>query len=131
MMKKEKEKSDAALSGLVLRSVMVLLCVIVIFSLFSRFLSQRLIGKRMANLKQYVQDFGLYVTNKNNLIDYHLKDDVNDEIGSTIALIEQTFKEYERLKLDDIRVVGEVSSFVLKCPMAIWIIKPHLSPLTF
>lgn len=108
MMKKEKDKSDDALFGLVLRSAMVLLCVVVIFSLFSRFLSQRLIGKRMANLKQYVQDFGLYVTNKKNLMDYHLTEESNDEIGSTVALIEKTFQDYEKLKLDDIRVVGEV-----------------------
>ena len=108
MMKKEKEKSDEALQGLILRSIIVLVFVVTLFSFFSRFLSQRLIGRRMANLKQYVQDFGLYVTNKKNLLDYHLQDDSTDEIGSTIALIEKTFKDYEKLKLDDIRVVGEV-----------------------
>jgi len=108
MMKKEKEKSDEALQGLILRTIIVLIFVVVLFSFISRFLSQSLIGRRMANLKQYVQDFGLYVTNKKNLIDYHLKDDANDEIGSTISFIEKTFKDYEKLKLDDIRVVGEV-----------------------
>lgn len=108
MMKQEKEKSDEALHGLILRSVIVLVFIVILFSFISRFLSQRLIGRRMANLKQYIQDFGLYVTNKKNMMDYHLQDDANDEIGSTVALIEKTFKDYEKLKLDDIRVVGEV-----------------------
>ena len=108
MMQKEKEKSDEALQGFILRSVMVLVFVVILFSFISRYLSQRLIGRRMANLKQYIQDFGLYVTNKKNMMDYHLVDNANDEIGSTIALIEKTFKDYEKLKLDDIRVVGEV-----------------------
>ena len=62
----------------------------------------------MVRLKAYIQDFGLYVTNKKNLIDYRLEDDANDEIGSTIAMIDKTFKEFEKLRLDDLRVVGEV-----------------------
>ena len=37
-----------------------------------------------------------------------MEDDSIDEIGSTIAVINKTFKEFERLRLDDLRVVGEV-----------------------
>ncbi|WP_263831818.1 cache domain-containing protein [Sulfurospirillum oryzae] len=105
---KEKQKIDEALVSLVIRNSVILLVVVVVFSFISRFLSQKLIGRRMANLKQYVEDFGLYVTNKKNLIDYQLSDHENDEIGTTVNVINKTFKDFEKLRLDDIRVVGEV-----------------------
>jgi methyl-accepting chemotaxis protein len=105
---KEKQKLDDALLGLILRNSIILLVVVTLFSLISRYLSQKLIGRRMTELKRYVEDFGLYVTNKKNLIDEHLDDHENDEIGSTVSVIDKTFKDYEKLRLDDIRVVGEV-----------------------
>ncbi|WP_333803513.1 cache domain-containing protein [Sulfurospirillum sp.] len=105
---KEKQKLDDALLDLILRNSIILLVVVTLFSLISRYLSQKLIGRRMTELKRYVEDFGLYVTNKKNLIDEHLDDHENDEIGSTVSVIDKTFKDYEKLRLDDIRVVGEV-----------------------
>ncbi|MBP9612150.1 MAG: cache domain-containing protein [Sulfurospirillum sp.] len=105
---KEKEKMDESMMALVLRNSLILLVVIFVFSLASTILSKRLIGVRMANLKRYIEDFGLYVTNKKNMLDYRLEDDSYDEIGSTIAVINKTFQEAERLRLDDLRVVGEV-----------------------
>ena len=105
---KEKEKMDESMMALVLRNTLILCVVIVLFSVASALLSKRLIGKRMENLKKYIEDFGLYVTNKKNMIDYRLEDDSTDEIGSTIAVINKTFQESEHLRLDDLRVVGEV-----------------------
>lgn len=105
---KEKAKMDESMMALVVRNSLILLVVIVVFSLASMFLSKRLIGTRMANLKRYIEDFGLYVTNKKNMIDYRLEDKAMDEIGSTIAVINKTFQETERLRLDDLRVLGEV-----------------------
>ena len=105
---KEKEKMDESMMALVLRNSLILLVVIFVFSLASTILSKRLIGVRMANLKRYIEDFGLYVTNKKNMLDYRLEDNAMDEIGSTIAVINKTFQEAERLRLDDLRVVGEV-----------------------
>jgi len=105
---KEKHKLDEALLDLVLRNSIILLVVVTFFSFLSRYLSQKLIGRRMVDLKHYVEDFGLYVTNKKNLIDERLNDHENDEIGSTVSVIDTTFKDFEKLRLDDIRVVGEV-----------------------
>ncbi len=105
---KEKEKMDESMMALVLRNSLILLVVIFVFSLASTILSKRLIGVRMANLKRYIEDFGLYVTNKKNMLDYRLEDNAMDEIGSTIAVINKKFQEAERLRLDDLRVVGEV-----------------------
>ncbi len=104
---KEKEKMDESMMALVLRNSLILLVVIFVFSLASTILSKRL-GVRMANLKRYIEDFGLYVTNKKNMLDYRMEDNAMDEIGSTIAVINKTFQEAERLRLDDLRVVGEV-----------------------
>lgn len=105
---KEKAKMDESMMALVLRNSLILCVVIFLFSVASALLSKRLIGKRMENLKKYIEDFGLYVTNKKNMIDYRMEDDSIDEIGSTITVINRTFKEFERLRLDDLRVVGEV-----------------------
>jgi methyl-accepting chemotaxis protein len=105
---KEKQKLDEALLSLILRNSIILLVVVTLFSFISRYLSQKLIGSRMADLKRYVEDFGLYVTNKKNLIDERLNDHADDEIGSTVSVIDKTFKDFEKLHLDDIRVVGEV-----------------------
>ncbi len=105
---KEKQKLDEALLSLILRNSMILFIVVILFSFVSRYLSQKLIGRRMAALKRYVEDFGLYVTNKKNLIDERLDDHADDEIGSTVSVIDKTFKDFEKLHLDDIRVVGEV-----------------------
>ena len=105
---KEKAKSDEALSDLIVRNVIISALSVLLFSIIALILSKRLVGERMVRLKAYIQDFGLYVTNKKNLIDYRLEDDANDEIGSTIAMIDKTFKEFEKLRLDDLRVVGEV-----------------------
>ncbi len=105
---KEKQTLDDALMALVIRNSIILLVVVLLFSLLSRYLSQKLIGSRMQNLKHYVEDFGLYVTNKKNLIDTTLDDHADDEIGSTVSVIDKTFKDFEKLHLDDVRVVGEV-----------------------
>lgn len=105
---KEKQKLDEALLDLMIRNSIILLIVVTLFSFISRYLSQKLIGRRMADLKRYVEDFGLYVTNKKNLIDYRLDDHADDEIGSTVSVIDKTFKDFEKLRLDDLRVVGEV-----------------------
>lgn len=108
LLAKEKAKSDEALSNLIVRNVIISALSVLLFSIIALILSKRLVGDRMVRLKAYIQDFGLYVTNKKNLIDYRLEDDANDEIGSTIAMIDKTFKEFEKLRLDDLRVVGEV-----------------------
>ena len=108
MVVKEKQKLDEALLDLIIRNSMILLVVVAFFSLLARYLSQKLIGRRMADLKRYVEDFGLYVTNKKNLLDYRLADHESDEIGSTVSVIDKTFKDFETLRLDDLRVVGEV-----------------------
>jgi len=108
LVEKEKQKLDEALLEMVVRNSLILLAVVIVFSLFSRYLSQKLIGRRMADLKRYVEDFGLYVTNKKNVIDFQLEDASTDEIGSTIRVIDKTFKDFEKLRLDDVRVVGEV-----------------------
>ncbi len=105
---KEKQVLDAALKSMVLQNSLILIAIVVFFSFLTRFFSEKLIGKRMRNLKRYVEDFALYVTNKKNMIDYRLEEDTDDEIGSTIKVIDTTFKEFEKLRLDDIRVVGEV-----------------------
>lgn len=105
---KEKEKLDEQIIQLVVENALILLVITIIFSVISALLSKRLIGRRMEGLKKYIEDFGLYVTNKKNMLDYRLEDDVMDEIGSTIAVINKTFQESEHLRLDDLRVVGEV-----------------------
>jgi len=105
---KEKGKLDDALIALIVRNSIILGVVVIFFALLSRYLSQKLIGNRMQNLKHYVEDFGLYVTNKKNLIDGQLNDHAEDEIGSTVSVIDKTFKAFEKLRLDDVRVVGEV-----------------------
>ena len=105
---KEKQKLEDALLDLIIRNSIILLVVVAFFSFLSRYLSDKLIGRRMSDLKRYVEDFGLYVTNKKNLIDPHVNEHEQDEIGSTVNVIDATFKEYEKLRLDDIRVVGEV-----------------------
>ena len=105
---KEKKNLDSALNDLLLRNTLLLVGIILLFAFVSTMLSKRLIGKRMASLQQYVGDFALYVTNKKNIIDYRLVDDSKDEIGSTIAMVDKTFKDAEKLRLDDLRVVGEV-----------------------
>ena len=108
LLAKEKIKSDEAINALIVRNILISAVIVLVFALTSILLSKRLIGNRMVNLKRYIEDFGLYVTNKKNLIDYRLEDDATDEIGSTIAVIDKTFKEFETLRLDDLRVVGEV-----------------------
>ncbi|MDD3343290.1 MAG: cache domain-containing protein [Sulfurospirillaceae bacterium] len=108
LVKQQRETLNQSVNTLIIQNTIILLFVVLIFASISAYLTKKLIGKRMANLKQYVEDFGLYVTNKKNLIDYTLKDDSSDEIGSTIAVIDTTFKEFEKLRLDDLRVVGEV-----------------------
>ena len=104
----QREKMNQSVNSLIIQNAIVLLFVVLFFASLSAYLSKKLIGIRMSNLKKYVEDFSLYVTNKKNLMDYTLNDDSNDEIGSTIAVIDKTFKEFEKLRLDDLRVVGEV-----------------------
>ncbi|MDD2383038.1 MAG: cache domain-containing protein [Sulfurospirillaceae bacterium] len=104
----ERAKMNQSVNMLILQNTLILLFVVLFFAGLSAYLSKKLIGIRMLNLKKYVEDFSLYVTNKKNLIDYTLNDEINDEIGSTIAVINKTFKEFEKLRLDDLRVVGEV-----------------------
>lgn len=104
----QREKLNDSINDLILKNTIILLVLVLFFALLTAYLIKKLIGVRMTNLKRYVEDFSLYVTNKKNLMDYTLHDDINDEIGSTIVLVEKTFKEFEKLRLDDLRVVGEV-----------------------
>ena len=108
LIQQQREKMNQSVNSLIIQNAIVLLFVVLFFASLSAYLSKKLIGIRMSNLKRYVEDFSLYVTNKKNLMDYTLNDDSNDEIGSTIAVIDKTFKEFEKLRLDDLRVVGEV-----------------------
>jgi methyl-accepting chemotaxis protein len=61
----------------------------------------------MRNLKHYVEDFALYVTNKKNMIDYRLEEDTDDEIGSTVKVIDTTFKEFEKFVKEDTSNIAE------------------------
>lgn len=104
----EKEKVTQSISDMIVKNTLVGLCVLVLFSFVSWYFTRKLVGDRMLQLKAYVEDFSLYVTNKKNLMDYHLEDDIDDEIGQTIQTVNKAFKDFEKLHLDDIRVVGEI-----------------------
>ena len=105
---KEGEKLFASIEALIIKNIFTGLIVIVIFSLLSWIATHKLVGNRMLALKNYVQDFAHYVTNEKNLLDYELTDPSNDEIAQTINSVNCAFKDYEKLHLDDIQVVGEI-----------------------
>ena len=104
----EKEALDAQIKEQLISSFIVLLITIIFFSILSRFLTKKLIGTRLIELKKYIENFSQYVTNKRNELDYTIKDDSSDEIGSTVQLIAKAVQEYRKIHMDDVRAVGEV-----------------------
>lgn len=104
----EKQKADEQLKSYIINNIIIFICIVLLFAFISTFLTKKLIGARLTNLKMYIKHFSEYVTNNRNLMDFHLKDTANDEIGSTISLLDNAVKDYEKIHLDDIRAVGEV-----------------------
>lgn len=104
----EKEKVSQSVNEMIFKNSVAGLLVIVLFSFLSWYVTRALVVNRMLELELYVEDFSAYVTNRKNLMDYHLEDDREDEIGETIKTVNKAFKDFEKLHLDDIRVVGEV-----------------------
>jgi methyl-accepting chemotaxis protein len=104
----EKEKVAQSMRDMIVKNTLVGLLVLGLFSLLSWYFTRALVGNRMLQLKTYVEDFSLYVTNKKNLMDYHLEDLMDDEIGQTVKTVNKAFKDFEKLHLDDVRVVGEI-----------------------
>jgi methyl-accepting chemotaxis protein len=105
---REKEKLFSSIKILILKNLFVGFAVVLVFSLITWFAVHQLVGTRMLALKNYVQDFARYVTHEKNILDYELTDSSNDEIGETINSINKAIKDYEKLHLDDIQVVGEI-----------------------
>jgi methyl-accepting chemotaxis protein len=108
LVQEEKKSIDKLIKDQIINNFIILSIIIIVFSLLSRYLSKKLIGNRLDNLKKYIETFSLYVTNKKNELDYNIKDDSSDEIGSTVNLITKTFEEYKKIHTDDIRSIGEV-----------------------
>ncbi len=105
---KEKDNLSNQINELLLNNIIILLIVIAIFAFISRYLTKKLIGDRLINLKKYIENFSLFVTNKKNELDYSISDDSPDEIGSTIQLVSKAFKQYKKIHTDDMRSIGEV-----------------------
>jgi len=108
MVNAEKKAINHQIEEQLTSSLVVLLVTVVIFALISIYLTTKLIGSRLINLKRYIEVFSMYVTNKKNELDYTIDDNSDDEIGSTVKLINKTFKQYKKIHTDDIRSVGEV-----------------------
>jgi methyl-accepting chemotaxis protein len=104
----EKEALDNQIKDLLLNNLIILIVTVLIFSLLSRYLTKKLIGNRLVNLKKYIETFSMYVTNKKNELDFSIEDNSSDEIGSTVQLVSKAVKQYKKIHTDDIRSVGEV-----------------------
>ena len=104
---KEKASVDAQIKDQLINNIIILLVTIFVFSLVSIFLTKRLIGNRLLELKGYVRAFSEYVTNQRNEMVY-LEATSDDEIGSTVAQINEAFTQYDKIHTDDIRAIGEV-----------------------
>ncbi len=105
---KERENANKQISNTIYINVISLVIILFIFSVLAAILTKKLIGDRLLCLKTYIKEFSEYVTNKKNELSYRYVDNSNDEIGSTVSLIDEAFKQYENIHLDDIRAVGEV-----------------------
>jgi len=105
---KERSIEHKQLIHYIVINLIILAITIFIFLFISIFTSKKLIGTRLKNLKMYIQNFSEYVTNNRNIIYNKLEDTSNDEIGSTIQLINKAVNQYEKIHLDDIRSVGEI-----------------------
>ena len=108
LVNKERDNLNEQIKEQLISNLIILLITIVIFSFISLFLTKKLIGNRLINLKKYIETFSMYVTNKKNELDYVIEDNSSDEIGSTVQLISKTFNEYKKIHTDDIRSIGEV-----------------------
>ena len=108
LVKEEKASLDALVKEQLINNLIILLITVIIFSVISRYLTKKLIGNRLLNLKKYIETFSLYVTNQKNELDYTIEDNSPDEIGSTIQLVTKAFKQYKKIHTDDARSVGEV-----------------------
>ncbi|WP_024954925.1 cache domain-containing protein [Sulfurospirillum arcachonense] len=108
LVQKEKASLMAQIKEQLISNVIILVITILVFALISRFLTKKLIGTRLINLKKYIENFSLYVTNKKNELDFEIHDNSPDEIGSTVQLIDKTFAQYKKIHTDDVRSVGEV-----------------------
>lgn len=104
----EKAKLLSAIQKIILENIVIGCGVIALFSILTWIAVQKLVGSRMLALKNYVKDFARYVTNEKNLLDYEYTDTSKDEIGETINSVNQAVKNYEKLHLDDIQVIGEI-----------------------
>lgn len=99
---------EEEINGLIIENLVILILIIVVSSILSKTLTTKLIGNRLNNLKHFIKEFSEYVTNKRNEINIKLDDDFNDEIGSTLKLVNDAAKSFEKIHLDDIRSIGEV-----------------------
>jgi len=104
----EKASLNSQIKEQLISNLIILITTILAFSFISTFLTKKLIGTRLVNLKKYIEAFSLYVTNKKNELDYNINDNSPDEIGSTVELISKAFNEYKKIHTDDIRSIGEV-----------------------
>jgi methyl-accepting chemotaxis protein len=105
---KERSIEHKQLIHYIIINLVILAITIFVFLFISIFTSKKLIGNRLKSLKRYIQHFSEYVTNNRNIIYDKLEDTSNDEIGSTIQLINKAVTQYEKIHLDDIRSVGEI-----------------------
>lgn len=108
LVNKERDNLNEQIKEQLISNLIILLITIVLFSFISRYLTKKLIGNRLVNLKKYIETFSMYVTNNKNELDYAIKDNSPDEIGSTVQLISKAFKQYKKIHTDDIRSIGEV-----------------------
>ena len=104
----ERASLNSQIKEQLVNNLIILITTIIVFSFISTYLTKKLIGNRLVNLKRYIETFSMYVTNKKNELDYKIDDDSPDEIGSTVQLISKTFNEYKKIHTDDVRSVGEV-----------------------
>lgn len=108
LVEKEKKNAQAQISKTIYTNLILLVFVILIASLLCIALTKKLIGKRLINLKRYVEEFSQIVTNKKNERTFQLEDTMKDEIGTTVEVISDAFNNYAKIHLDDMRSIGEV-----------------------
>ena len=108
LVNQEQDALNHQIEDLLINNLIILIITVLIFSFISRYLTKKLIGNRLVNLKKYIETFSLYVTNKKNELDYTIVDNSPDEIGSTIQLVSKAFKQYKKIHIDDMRSIGEV-----------------------